>query len=266
MVGKSGGQLLIWDTNIYEAKSVIRGDYVIGISGKWLDSDSTCNIVNVYGPHEDVGKQKFWEELSNLMESDVNNAWVLCGDFNEVRNEAEQFNSDYVEYRAKRFNEFIMDNCLIEIAMSGRIFTRVSGDGLKFSKLDRFLVTEKFLHPWKDLTASIMDRHLSDHCAIILKDEERNFGPKPFKVFDAWLDDEEVNKIIQEAWEKEIMIIDRKDCVFRNRLKNVKNAIKEWSSIKLDILEVEIESHISEAKILELKAEVTTLNEIELEK
>ncbi|XP_071689062.1 uncharacterized protein [Rutidosis leptorrhynchoides] len=265
MVGKSGGQLLVWDTTIFEAISVIRGDYFIGVSRKWIGSGSNCNIVSVYGPHDDSGKQKFWDELSKAIVSDVNNAWVLCGDFNEVRNEAERFNCDFIEYMAKRFNDFVSDNCLIEIPMSGRIYTRVSGDGLKFSKLDRFLVTENFLHTWKDLTACIMDRHLSDHCAIILMDEERDFGPKPFKIFDAWLDDEEVSKVIEDAWDKEVAVINRKDCVFRNRLKNVKNAIKDWSRNRLDKLDVEIEMHKSIAKDLELRAEVLNLNETELE-
>ncbi|XP_071713654.1 uncharacterized protein [Rutidosis leptorrhynchoides] len=148
--------------------------------------------------------------------------------------------------------------------MSGRIFTRVSGDGLKYSKLDRFLVTEKFLHPWRDLTASVMDRHLSDHCAIILKDEERNFGPKPFKVFDAWLDQIDIEEVIQSAWDTEVLVINRKDCIFRNRLKNVINAIKEWSINKFDTLEGEIEVHRLVAQNLELKAEHSVLDESEL--
>ncbi|XP_071727350.1 uncharacterized protein [Rutidosis leptorrhynchoides] len=195
MIGKSGGQLLMWDNTQFAAESVIRGDYVIGIKGKWVMSGLACNIVNVYGPHDDNGKQKLWSDLSRLIVSDIDVAWVICGDFNEVRNKAERFNCDFIEYRAKRFNEFITDNCLIEIPMSGRIFTRV----------------------------------------------------------------------IQSAWDTEVPVINKKDCMFRNRLKNVKNAIKEWSINKVDNLEGEIEVHRSVAQNLELKAEHSVLDESELE-
>ncbi|XP_071714299.1 uncharacterized protein [Rutidosis leptorrhynchoides] len=225
---------------------------------------SDCYIVNVYGPHEDRGKQRFWSELSRTIDSDVEEAWVLCGDFNEVRCESERFNCDFVESRAKKFNKFIIENSLIDLQMSGRCFTRVSGDGLKYSKLDRFLVSEKFLHLWHDISAGIMERHLFDHCAIFLKDEERNFGPKPFKIFDPWLDESDIEDIIKNSWNKEVAIINRKDYIFRNRLKNVKEEIIVWSRSKFNNLDGEIELHKSVAHNLELKAETIPLIETDL--
>ncbi|GKC49032.1 hypothetical protein Tco_1071777, partial [Tanacetum coccineum] len=43
---------------------------------------------------------------------------------------------------------------------------------------------------------------LSDHCPIILKDMEYDFGPKPFRVFDTWLTDGDINNVFRSAWNK----------------------------------------------------------------
>ncbi|XP_071738760.1 uncharacterized protein [Rutidosis leptorrhynchoides] len=178
-VGKSEGQLLIWDINSFKAVSVVDDDCIIGIKGLISKDDK---------------------------------AWLLCGDFNEVRNQSECFNCEFIEYRAKRFNDFIHNSRLIDITFCGRNFTRVCDEGLKYNKIDRFLVNDKFCNIWVDLTAMILDRHLSDHCPITLKDEERNFGPKPFKIFDTWLDEDGIEELVQEAWNVAVPNSDMKDC------------------------------------------------------
>ncbi|XP_071740253.1 uncharacterized protein [Rutidosis leptorrhynchoides] len=261
-VGKSGGQLLVWDKNCFEALDVFRIDCVIGIQGVWKPSGDAVNILNIYGPHDDAKKIKLWDELSKLL-ANSNDAWILCGDFNEVREESDRFNCDFLEYRARRFNEFIANNSLIEIPLGGRKFTRVSDDGVKFSKLDRFFVSEKCLDIWKDLVGNILERKHSDHCPILLKNENLNFGPKPFKVFDTWFNEDEADQIVKNAWERTVPKTYRKDRTFMNKLKNVKFALKEWSSKKIGALDGEIEASRSVATNLELKAETTNLSEEE---
>ncbi|GJV18591.1 reverse transcriptase domain, reverse transcriptase zinc-binding domain protein [Tanacetum coccineum] len=80
-----------------------------------------------------------------------------------------------------KFNEFINDMRLLEVPMGGRKFTRVSDDGLKLSKLDRFLLNEKFNDLWGNLSVIALDRKLYDHCPIVIKDIDLDFGPKPFQ-------------------------------------------------------------------------------------
>ncbi|XP_071704284.1 uncharacterized protein [Rutidosis leptorrhynchoides] len=140
--GRSGGLLILWDPNIFQVDSVVEGEFFIAIKGKLSNYDSEIVIVNVYGPHSDVKKKRFWNSLSELMSYD-NAAWVLCGDFNYLRHAYERENTNFIARRASWFNEFINDNGLIEIPFSGRKFTRISDDGLQLSKLDRFLVWTK---------------------------------------------------------------------------------------------------------------------------
>ncbi|XP_071687207.1 uncharacterized protein [Rutidosis leptorrhynchoides] len=204
-----------------------------------------------------------WDSLNSILNiSGV--SWVICGDFNEVRNSSERLNCQFIENRAKMFNEFINQNMLVDIPMGGRKFTRVSDDGVKMRKLDRFLVLGDFLNLWSGLKVIALDRLKSDHCPIMLSDGEVNFGPKPFKVFDDWFHVEDVDQVIAESWSAPLEG-NRKDCVFRNKLKRLKEALKIWSQTHFGNLDVEIENAKREATNLELKAESGSLDSVEYE-
>ncbi|XP_071700546.1 uncharacterized protein [Rutidosis leptorrhynchoides] len=189
---KLGGMLVIWDNNRFKAHSVVSGDFFLAIRGNWVGFGHDSIIVNVYGPHCDARKKKMWEDLEKLV-AGVDSGWVLCGNFNEVRDQTDRLNCVFHEARARKFNEFIIRNNLIEIPINGWKFTRISDDGTKFRKLDRFLVSDKFINYWNDLSINVLDRMESDHCPLILRDGVVDFGPKPFKIFDEWLNREGVD-------------------------------------------------------------------------
>ncbi|XP_071715237.1 uncharacterized protein [Rutidosis leptorrhynchoides] len=136
-------------------------------------------IVNVYGPYSDEKKKRFWESLDSLCSFD-NLAWVFCGDFNEVRSASEREHTNFVHRRASLFNDFIHSNGLIDVPLLGKKYTRISDDGVQFSKLDRFLVSTSFAHMWNDLYVSALDWKLSDHTPLLLQNGQVDYGPKPF--------------------------------------------------------------------------------------
>ncbi|XP_071690123.1 uncharacterized protein [Rutidosis leptorrhynchoides] len=262
-VGKAGGQLLILNTDQFVATDVIEFDSVIGVRGIWKAKNCNLNVINIYGPQDDKNKLKLWNSLSEILEQDCDEVWLLCGDFNEVRRKEERLNCDFFDYRAKRFNDFIASNNLIELPLGGRIFTRVSYDGVKFSKLDRFFITEKFCTIWEKFSAVALERKHPDHCPIVLKDEEKNFGPKPFKVFDAWFDEKDVDQVVMDACKVSVGDNSRKDCLFRNKLNKVKEALRKWSYNRFGDLDGEIETLKGAASELEIRAETGGLNESE---
>ncbi|XP_071697524.1 uncharacterized protein [Rutidosis leptorrhynchoides] len=216
----------------------VKSDFSLAIRGNWCGSGNESIIVNVYGPHKDVDTRLMRESLEKLM-CCVDTAWVLCGDFNEVREEEDRMNCTFHHARANCFNDCISRNRLIKIPITGKKFTRISDDGLKFSKLDRFIVLDKLISLWKDLSVIPLDRRTSDHCPIILRDKVIDLGPKHFKVFDEWFNKKGVDKIIQEAWSNDVRG-NRKDCRFRHKLKNVTFALKNWNKTMFGNLESEI--------------------------
>ncbi|XP_071699377.1 uncharacterized protein [Rutidosis leptorrhynchoides] len=184
--GNSRGIITIWDPNIFTANLVVERDSFIATKGFWKDVGTELILVNTYGPQNDPEKKKMWNDLNEVLKYD-NAMWVIFGDFNEVRFSSKRKNNELCERRAKLFNDFIKDNSLLDLPLGGRTYTRISDNGRKFSKLDRFLVSENLVLQWPNLNVMVLDKKHTDHCPLILQDGNVDFGPKPFKVFDEWL-------------------------------------------------------------------------------
>ncbi|XP_071708055.1 uncharacterized protein [Rutidosis leptorrhynchoides] len=261
VVGNSGGLLLVWDTKSFLATNAFCNEFFLAVRGNWVGSGKESIIVNVYGPHDDGSKRVMWESLDNILIDD-DSAWLLCGDFNEVRDHSHRLNCTLHHRRATRFNDFILRNNLIEIPINGRKFTRISDDGTKYSKLDRFLVSDKFISLWDDLLVIPHERKDSDHCPLILRDKLVDYGPKPFKVFFEWLNKDGVEDIIRDAWGKPIKS-SRLDCRFRDHLKNVKSALRDWSRATFGNLDTEIKDLKLKVVEWEIRSESGNLNDVE---
>ena len=177
-----------------------------------------------------------------------------------VRSNGDRLNSQVNIKESSEFNDFINDRRLVEILMGGRKFTRVSDDGIKFSKLDRFLLNDEFNNLWGGLSVITLDRKLSDHCPIVLKDVDLDFGPKPFRIFNVWLEEVDFIHVVEEAWNKDVRCL-RPDCRFRDKLKNVKAALRIWSKGRFGGQVEKIDELKNVAMKWELEAERRSLSE-----
>lgn len=87
-----------------------------------------------------------------------------------------------------------------------------------------------------------------------------NSGPKQFKFFNAWLQDIECEKIVKIAWDKEVKS-KKPDCIFLDKLRNVKEDLKKWSAVNFGKLDYEIKELKSSIDDLETQAEDGLLDE-----
>ncbi|GJR95546.1 retrovirus-related pol polyprotein from transposon TNT 1-94 [Tanacetum coccineum] len=121
----------------------------------------------------------------------------------------------------------------------GRRFTWISDDGLKFSKLDWFLVSEEFKNKWSSLSAIALDRKLSDHCPIMLKDIDMDFGPKPFRVYDMWLEEVDIEQELEaemrmlEDNKVAIWLVERRAWIEKDRKRA--NMLKQKIKVSWDV-------------------------------
>ncbi|XP_071687594.1 uncharacterized protein [Rutidosis leptorrhynchoides] len=171
----------------------------------------------------------------------VTDAWIKDLDFNEIRGQEERKNCIFIDRRASLFNNFIEKMQLIEVPLIGKRYTRTCDNGVKLSKLDRFLVSEQLANRWGELSAMVFDRNLSDHCPVLLRANNVYFRPKPFKIFDTWLDHKDVDNIICNAWNI-TMDGNKPDIIFRKRLKNVKEELRAWSKKQFEKIDQDIET------------------------
>ncbi|GJW61068.1 putative RNA-directed DNA polymerase [Tanacetum coccineum] len=211
-IGRSGGLLLIWDSNMFTSSRVTSRDIFIAVKGSWKGI------------------------------------------------EGDRFNSEFNTRDADNFNEIIRRNSLVDIQLGGHKYTRISDDRLKFSKLDHFPVSTEFLSKWDNLSVMTLERKISDHYPIALKDMDLDFGPKLFRAFDFWLEDGEIDNVFRTAWEKPVQV-SRPDCIVRDRFKNVKEALKVWSKVKFGCTKHHIKLCKKEAMKWELEAETRSLEE-----
>ncbi|XP_071704929.1 uncharacterized protein [Rutidosis leptorrhynchoides] len=150
-IGASGGLLLIWDPSSFLFDLAVEGEFFLAIKGKWVGYDSDIFFINVYGPHSHQKKLRFWSELNKLIES-IDVPHIIFGDFNEVRSNSERLNCNFKQTWADNFNKFILNANLIDLPLGGKKYTRMCLSKLKFSKLDRFLISESMLQLWPDIS------------------------------------------------------------------------------------------------------------------
>ncbi|KAL4589632.1 hypothetical protein LXL04_002540 [Taraxacum kok-saghyz] len=143
------------------------------------------------------------EKLGYNMEGCVDTRSKLIRRMGELE---ERWGCEFSQLEANDFNEFIDDAALIEVEMGGFAFTRVSPNGEKMSKIDRFLVTEG---------------------CLIKKNSD--FGPCPFRFFNSWMQEPDFENVLRLSWDKQ-MGEGSAAIRLKNKLKRLKEDIRDENS------------------------------------
>ncbi|GKV49692.1 hypothetical protein SLEP1_g56430 [Rubroshorea leprosula] len=147
------------------------------------------------------GRRKLWHDIKDLIEIRGGN-WCLMGDFNSIKNEEERVGRSGSRCEIRNFADFIREAGLVDLSLIGRKFTWYQANGSSMSRLDRFLLSKEWLNNWGDLKQKGLNRTVSDHCPLLLKNEVQDWGSKPFRRFDAWLDRPGFKEKVTEVWNK----------------------------------------------------------------
>ncbi|XP_023748817.1 uncharacterized protein LOC111897081 [Lactuca sativa] len=231
--GRSGGIITIWDDGVFMFTDSIKARHFLIVFGRCVGKNTDIAIVNVYAPQGTVDKRKLWEDLAQIKANRVA-MWIFTGDFNTVRNKEERINSRFCHVFADDFNHFIYSNALTDLRMGGSKFTYFKPeDGGKLSKLDRFLVCDKFMDSFPGSAVTTLPRDLSDHCPIVMKTDCEDFGPRPFKFFNSWMYRTGFNEVVLRAWTK-FRGYGYVDSFLATKLRLLKAEIKKWRDLNFD--------------------------------
>ncbi|GJR87817.1 RNA-directed DNA polymerase, eukaryota [Tanacetum coccineum] len=198
-VGSSGGILCVWDPRVFVKDNVSISDSFVAIRGTWIPSSTKLLLISVYAPQDVSARRSLWEYIGHLIEQ-WDSEYVVLGDFNEVRYDHERFGSIFNELGANAFNHFISSANLVDLPLEGYSFTWAHKSASKMSKLDRFLVSEGLLSIFPSLSAICLDRHLSDHKPILMRELVVDYGPSPFRMFSSWFSKQGFDKIVEDTW------------------------------------------------------------------
>ncbi|GJU12745.1 RNA-directed DNA polymerase, eukaryota [Tanacetum coccineum] len=226
-VGQSGGILCVWDPNMFQKLNCTVSDYFVMVRGVWVPSGKSLLIISIYAPQELSEKRMLWDYLRLAIcnwDGDV----VTMGDFNEVRDCSERFGSVFNKQGAKFFNDFIANAGLVEVPLGGCSFTWCHKSASKMSKLDRFLISDSLLCACPSISSVSLDRYLSDHRPILMRESHYDYGPTPFKFYHYWFEFDGFDKFVEDSW-KEIRVPDTNDYMnFMKKLRILKDKIKTW--------------------------------------
>ncbi|GJY31768.1 RNA-directed DNA polymerase, eukaryota [Tanacetum coccineum] len=151
------------------------------------------------------------------------------GDFNEVRYKSDRFGSVFNVHGANAFNSFIANAGLEEVPLGGSSFTWCHKSATKMSKLDRFLISENLLITCPNITAITLERYLSDHRPILLRESRFDYGPSPFRFYHHWLEVDGFNNFVEDMWSVAPGNNSNPLCSMAMKLKFLKLKIKEWN-------------------------------------
>nr|GFB43178.1 RNA-directed DNA polymerase, eukaryota [Tanacetum cinerariifolium] len=167
-------------------------------------------------------------ELKVSIISQWRGEYIVLGDFNEVHCKEERWGSTFHVQGARSFNSFILNAGLNDVQLEGFSFTWSHPSASKMSKLDRFLVSDGILSSFPNISAVCLERHLSDHRPIILREKSTDFGPSPFRFYHSWLSISGFEQMVTSTWNS-FNLADRNGMIkFKKKLQGLKKEIRKW--------------------------------------
>ncbi|GJV23314.1 RNA-directed DNA polymerase, eukaryota [Tanacetum coccineum] len=231
-VGNSGGILCVWDPYVFCKNSATISDYFVITRGQWRLTRQNMMVIVVYAPQENREKQSLWEYLQQVI-SKWKGEVIVMGDFNEIRFKSDRFGCNFNPLDAQRFNAFISGSGLVEIALGGSHFTWCHKSATKMSKLDRFLVSESVLSAFPNINAITLERFLSDHRPILLRENHYDYGPTPFRFYHHWLEIDGFSKLVEDIWKDSPCVGSNAMAILMGKLRCLKKRIRIWNKSNL---------------------------------
>ncbi|PNX54610.1 cysteine-rich receptor-like protein kinase, partial [Trifolium pratense] len=198
------------------------------------------------------GKQKLWPGLLNFKLNNEPGEWCLGGDFNSITKVGERKGCNSVGGKSERaeFAEFINAFEVVDIPLVDKKFSWFNSDGSAISRLDRFFLSEGFIEKGSISNQWVGGRNISDHCPIWLSCSNLNWGPKPFKFNNYWLQHPDFFAFVKQTWEN-LDIRGKKTFVLKEKLRKLKEILKVWNREVFGILDLNIDKTVKELNEVE---------------
>ncbi|KAL7254764.1 hypothetical protein ACSBR1_008995 [Camellia fascicularis] len=157
----AGGFLCIWNPHVFQLSGSCCNKRFILLSCALYNSFD-CVLLNVYATDDVSSRSILWNSIIKLKDS-FPNPWCLGGDLNEIRHMEEK-------------------------------------EAQKWSRIDRIKLSPEWLIHFK-MKLWGLPRLISDQCLLLMMEDERDWGPKPFKFINAWTLHPNFSHLFISCWE-----------------------------------------------------------------
>jgi len=249
----SGGLIVSWHKDAFEAISTFIGQRWICVLGTFAMENFRCAVCVVYAPNDQGGRRLLWGQLRNLRDK-LSLPLIMVGDFNEVARIEERKDATQFTTSMRDFSDFIQDTQLFDLEI-GQKYTWMRKNSA--SRIDRALVTMDVVNQFQNLRARCSKRWLSDHFPIVISTEEVQWGPSPFRTLDVWLEEPKFLAIFKQEW------VQLSAMTFEQKLREMKKPLRKWNREVFGNIDTKISAYQKELEKMDMKAQSEELMEIE---
>ncbi|KAL8516077.1 hypothetical protein ACS0TY_014670 [Phlomoides rotata] len=248
--GRSGGILSIWNADKFSVMSCWHTRGAVVVNGMWGSERSHCCIINVYAPCPLTERKLLWEMIETIVSQNITSCICVIGDFNSIRRESERRGICIVSGMRDMeiFDGFMRNTGLLYMQLHGRSFTWYKADGTCKSRIDRAMINSEWVSKWPNSYLKGLRRTLSDHCPIMLEIKVKDWGPKPFRSLNAWFSFPGFKEYVAERWNS-YEIDGWGGYVLKEKLKRLKDDLKQWNKEVFGTMERKIEEYKVEIQI-----------------
>jgi hypothetical protein len=255
--GASGGILSIWGKNNATLIFTFIGEGFVGVCLEWGVLKKICYVVNVYSKCDLASKKRLWNNICMSKLGYGRGRWCVIGDFNAVLfpEERRGVNMDiHSTLEMTGFRRFQEELELVDLPLLGRKFTWYHSNGVAMSRIDRGWVSLDWLEEWGDCSVWVCSRDVSDHCPVVLKYADNDWGIKPFRFNNFWLDHKNFKKVVEDCWRAN-PVTGWMAFVLKEKLKALKLCLKEWHSKEYGNVDCNISKRVEEIRDLDVRGE-----------
>ncbi|XP_058741515.1 uncharacterized protein LOC131613893 [Vicia villosa] len=148
-IGAAGRMVILWRKGALSVNYSFVDKGYVGININWKGAE--YNLVNVYVACNRADRLLLWESLLSKKRSRGHEEWCVVGDFNEVLRKEERIGEGGNQFTRgmEEFRSFVEQMDLVDINCVGGKFTWFKDNGKAMSRLDRFLLSKKFVEEWE---------------------------------------------------------------------------------------------------------------------
>ncbi|XP_062118180.1 uncharacterized protein LOC133831781 [Humulus lupulus] len=220
-----GRIIVAWNPSIYSIDIRRCTSQMIHCIAQTSQNTEKFHIAFVYGFNEVGGREVLWQDLKDL-KSNIDEPWMIVGDFNEILNYDERAGSKNHKKPSDSFKECVMYCQMEDLKFSGCFFTwnnKKKPEERIFSKIDRALVNLKWTDSFVNSDVVFLPEGEFDHCPILISFyQDVSMGKKPFRYFSTWKTTQNYKTEVRQSWQIPITVTPMYQLVGKmKRLKSV---------------------------------------------
>ncbi|RYR39566.1 hypothetical protein Ahy_A09g045127 isoform B [Arachis hypogaea] len=152
-------------------------------------------------------RKQLWSKISS-MTPNINKAWLLSGDFNEIKDVSEKKGGANIDKKAcTSFANWINDCGLIDLRFIGSRFTwrgpQWEGQERVFKRLDRALANADWRTKFQEAKVEVLPRIGSDHHPLLITLQSRDVmqrRDRPFRYEAMWEHQPNFKEFVKQEW------------------------------------------------------------------